>query len=393
MVYASPAETGSCIALVVAAGKGMRFGGPVPKQYCEIGGEPLLRRSLATFLDHPRVDAVRVVYNPEHAEAYARATAGLDLLPPVAGGAQRQDSVRAGLESLVEMRPTHVLIHDGARPFVDPQLVDRLIEALDGSPGAMPAVQVVDTLWRAGPEGAEALVPRDMLWRAQTPQAFRFADILDAHRRAPGADLTDDVAALRATGGRVAVVASSERNFKVTTDADLARARRELFLECADIRTGTGYDVHRLGPGDGVWLCGVKVPHDRALVGHSDADVAIHALVDALLGAIAEGDIGQHFPPSDARWKGAPSHMFLSHAAELVARRGGAVRHVDVTIVCERPKVGPHRAAMRARLAEILGLDPARVSVKATTTEGLGFAGRGEGIEAHAVATVALPAG
>ncbi len=392
MVNAAPAPIDSCIALVVAAGRATRFNGPVPKQYCEVSGVPLLRRSLATLLAHPRVDGVRVVYNPDHSEAYARATAGLSLLPPVAGGAERQDSVRAGLESLIELQPSHVLIHDGARPFVDARLIDRLVDALADAPGATPAVPVVDTLWHAENGDADRLVPRDGLWRAQTPQAFRFADILDAHRRMPGAHLTDDAAALRAAGGRVAIVASSERNFKVTTAEDLARARREAFLETADVRTGTGYDVHRLGPGDGVWLCGIKIPHDGALVGHSDADVAIHALVDAILGTIAEGDIGQHFPPSDSRWKGAPSHMFLARAAELVAQHGGAIRHADVTIVCERPKVGPHREAMRARLAEILGLDPARVSVKATTTEGLGFTGRGEGIAAHAVATVALPA-
>jgi 2-C-methyl-D-erythritol 4-phosphate cytidylyltransferase/2-C-methyl-D-erythritol 2,4-cyclodiphosphate synthase len=392
MVNAAPAQNNACIALVVAAGRATRFNGPVPKQYSEVGGVPLLRRSLATLVAHPRIDAVRVVYNPDHSEAYARATAGLDLLAPVAGGAERQDSVRAGLESLIELKPARVLIHDGARPFVDGRLIDRLVDALDDAPGATPAVPVVDTLWHAEGGEADRLVPRDALWRAQTPQAFRFADILAAHRRMPGAHLTDDAAALRAAGGRVAIVASSERNFKVTTAEDLTRARREAFLETADLRTGTGYDVHRLGPGDGVWLCGVKIPHDGALVGHSDADVAIHALVDAILGTLAEGDIGLHFPPSDPRWKGAPSHRFLAHAADLVARRGGAIRHADVTIVCERPKVGPHREAMRKRLAEILGIDPARVSVKATTTEGLGFAGRGEGIAAHAVATVALPA-
>ncbi|MBL8806521.1 MAG: bifunctional 2-C-methyl-D-erythritol 4-phosphate cytidylyltransferase/2-C-methyl-D-erythritol 2,4-cyclodiphosphate synthase [Rhodospirillales bacterium] len=393
MPYAAPAAPNACIALVVAAGRATRLGGEVPKQYRALGGAPLLRRSLAALLAHPRVDAVRVVYNPDHAQAYAQATAGLDLLEPVAGGAERQDSVRAGLESLVELKPARVLIHDGARPFVDGALIDRLIDALEDAPGAIPAVPVVDTLWRGADTDADAVVPREGLWRAQTPQAFRFGDILAAHRRASPTPLTDDAAALRAAGGRVKLVASSERNFKVTTVDDLSRAAREVFLDQADIRTGTGFDVHRLGPGDGVWLCGVKVPHDGALVGHSDADVAIHALVDAILGAIAEGDIGAHFPPSDARWKGAASHAFLRHAGELVARRGGTVRHVDVTIVCERPKVGPHREAMRARLAEILDLDPARVSVKATTTEGLGFTGRGEGIAAHAVATVALPAG
>ncbi|MBL8831304.1 MAG: bifunctional 2-C-methyl-D-erythritol 4-phosphate cytidylyltransferase/2-C-methyl-D-erythritol 2,4-cyclodiphosphate synthase [Rhodospirillales bacterium] len=382
----------ACIALVVAAGRGTRLGGLIPKQYRELAGAPLLRRSLATLARHSRIDSVRVVRNPDDAELYAAAADGLGLLDPVDGGAERQDSVRAGLESLAGLAPANVLIHDGARPFVDAGLVDRLIVALEGSAGAIAAVPVVDTLWREDDGNAGAVVPREGLWRAQTPQAFRYRDILEAHRRATGEKLTDDAAVLRAAGGSVRLVAASERNFKVTTEDDLARAQREAFLDRADIRVGSGYDVHRLGPGDGVWLCGIKVPHDAALVGHSDADVAIHALVDALLGAIGEGDIGAHFPPSDMRWKGTTSDRFLRHAADLVAARGGAIRHADVTIVCERPKVGPHRPAMRARLAEILGIDVARVSVKATTTEGLGFTGRGEGIAAQATATVAMPA-
>jgi len=381
----------ACIALVVAAGRGTRLGGPIPKQYRDLAGAPLLRRSLATLSRHARIDAVRVVCNPADAGLYAAAADGLGLLDPVAGGAERQDSVRAGLESLADLSPATVLIHDGARPFVDAGLIDRLIVALDDSPGAIAAVPVADTLWRAQDGDAGAIVPREHLWRAQTPQAFRYRDILEAHRRAAGATLTDDAAVLRAAGGSVRLVAASERNFKVTTEDDLARAEREAFLDRADIRVGTGYDVHRLGPGDGVWLCGIKVPHDGALVGHSDADVAIHALVDAILGAIGEGDIGAHFPPSDMRWKGATSDRFLRHAADLVAARGGAIRHADVTVICERPKVGPHRSAMRARLAGILGIDVSRVSVKATTTEGLGFTGRGEGIAAQAAATVALP--
>jgi len=381
-----------CIALVVAAGRGTRVGGPVPKQYRALDGAPVLRRSLEMLTRHPRIDAVRVVFNPLDAEHYGRASDGLDLLAPVAGGAERQDSVRRGLESLAELAPDRVLIHDGARPFPDAALIDRLVSALDESAGAIAAVPVADTLWRAAGDAADAIVSRDGLWRAQTPQAFRYADILAAHRKAQGAALTDDAAVLRAAGGTVRLVAGSERNFKVTTEDDLARAAREAFLDRADLRVGTGYDVHRLGPGDGVWLCGLKIPHDGALVGHSDADVAIHALVDAILGALGDGDIGAHFPPSDARWKGVPSHRFLAHAGGLVAARGGMIRHADVTIVCERPKIGPHREAMRARLAEILGLGIGRVSVKATTTEGLGFTGRGEGIAAHAVATLALPA-
>ena len=382
----------ACIALVVAAGRGLRLGGAVPKQYRDLAGVPLLRRSLSTLSRHSKIDAVRVVCNPTDGDMYAAAAEGLDLLEPVPGGAERQDSVRAGLESLVGLAPANVLIHDAARPFVDADLIDRMIGALDHSPGAIAAVPVVDTLWRASSGHVDEIVPRENLWRAQTPQAFRYADILAAHRQAAGQHLTDDAAVLRAAGGDVRLVAASERNFKVTLEGDLARAAREVYLDHADIRVGTGYDVHRLGPGNGVWLCGVKVPHDGALVGHSDADVAIHALVDAILGALGDGDIGTHFPPSDAQWKGASSDLFLRHAAGLVAAREGMIRHADVTIVCESPKVGPHRPAMRARLADILDIDMARVSVKATTTEKLGFAGRGEGIAAQAVATIALPA-
>ena len=377
------------IALVLAAGKGKRLPGDVPKQYRDLAGAPVLRRALDAFARHARIDAVRVVFDPADALAYARATEGLALLDPVPGGAERQDSVRRGLESLEARRPARVLIHDGARPFPDERLIDRLIDALDAAPGAIAAIPVVDTLWRAGDDGAESLVPRQGLWRAQTPQAFRYADILAAHRAAAGLNLTDDAAVARHAGLRVSLVMAGEENFKITTESDLSRAARALAR--TDIRTGTGFDVHKFGPGDGVWLCGVRVPHDATLDGHSDADVGIHALVDALLGAIGAADIGAHFPPTDARWKGAASDRFLAHAAALVRERGGEIRHVDVTLICERPKVGPHREAMRAALARILDIDVARVSVKATTTEGLGFAGRREGIAAQAAATVALP--
>ncbi|MFN8758214.1 MAG: bifunctional 2-C-methyl-D-erythritol 4-phosphate cytidylyltransferase/2-C-methyl-D-erythritol 2,4-cyclodiphosphate synthase [Tagaea sp.] len=377
------------IALVLAAGKGKRLPGDVPKQYRDLAGAPVLRRALDAFARHARIDAVRVVFDPADALPYARATEGLALLDPVPGGAERQDSVRRGLESLEARRPARVLIHDGARPFPDERLIDRLIDALDAAPGAIAAIPVVDTLWRAGDDGAETLVPRQGLWRAQTPQAFRYADILAAHRAAAGLNLTDDAAVARHAGLRVSLVMASEENFKITTESDLSRAARALAR--TDIRTGTGFDVHKFGPGDGVWLCGVRVPHDATLDGHSDADVGIHALVDALLGAIGAADIGAHFPPTDPRWKGAASDRFLAHAAALVRERGGEIRHVDVTLICERPKVGPHREAMRAALARILNIDVARVSVKATTTEGLGFAGRREGIAAQAAATVALP--
>ncbi|MFM7345037.1 MAG: bifunctional 2-C-methyl-D-erythritol 4-phosphate cytidylyltransferase/2-C-methyl-D-erythritol 2,4-cyclodiphosphate synthase [Tagaea sp.] len=376
------------IALVLAAGKGKRLPGDVPKQYRDLGGAPVLRHSLEAFARHPKIGAVRAVYDPADETLYARAGAGLDLLDPVAGGAERQDSVRLGLESLEARKPSRVLIHDGARPFPDADLIARLIEALDQAPGAIAAIPAVDTLWREDAGAAGTLVPREGLWRAQTPQAFRFAEILAAHRDAKGLALTDDAAVARRAGMRVSLVMASEANFKITTEADLARAARTLAR--TDIRTGTGFDVHEFGPGEFVWLCGVKIPHTHGLDGHSDADVGIHALVDALLGTIGAADIGAHFPPADPEWKGASSDRFLAHAAKLVRERGGEIRHVDVTMICEAPKVGPHRDAMRARLAEILGVDIGRVSVKATTTEGLGFTGRKEGIAAQAAATVAL---
>ncbi len=378
------------VVLVVAAGRGRRFGGDVPKQYLDLAGRPVLRHSLAAFAANPEIDAVRAVIHPDDRQLYDAAAAGLGLGEPVPGGAQRQDSVRLGLESLAELDPDIVLIHDGARPFADAGTIGRVIAALKDHPGAIPAVPVADTLKRGQDGMIAGTVDRAGLWRAQTPQGFRFADILAAHRAAAGRELTDDAAVLEAAGRPVALVMGSEDNVKITTTADLERARRA-FAGPGETRTGSGYDVHRFAPGDRVWLCGVPVPHDSALEGHSDADVAQHALTDAILGAIAAGDIGRHFPPTDPRWKGAASHLFLSHAAGLVAGLGGHIVNVDVTIVCERPKVGPHRAAMQARLAEILGVAQDRVSVKATTTEGLGFAGRREGIAAQAVATVWLP--
>jgi 2-C-methyl-D-erythritol 4-phosphate cytidylyltransferase/2-C-methyl-D-erythritol 2,4-cyclodiphosphate synthase len=376
-------------ALIVAAGRGYRLGGALPKQYLPLAGRPVLRYSLETFARHPAIDAVRVVIHRDDLELYEEAARGLALLSPVEGGATRQDSVRLGLESLGEVRPARVLIHDAARPFADAGLIQRMVDALAATPGAIPALPVADTIKR----GAEGLivetVDRHALWRAQTPQAFRYNEILAAHRAAAGRELTDDAAVAEAAGLAVGLVQGAEENFKVTTEADLSRAER-LLAPTADIRCGNGYDVHRFGPGGQVMLCGIAIPHDQGLEGHSDADVGLHALTDAILGAIGAGDIGQHFPPSDPRWRGADSSRFLAHAASLLADRGGRLLSLDVTVICERPKVGPYRAAMIARIAEILGLEPSRVSVKATTTEGLGFTGRREGIAAQATATVAL---
>jgi 2-C-methyl-D-erythritol 4-phosphate cytidylyltransferase / 2-C-methyl-D-erythritol 2,4-cyclodiphosphate synthase len=381
----------SCIALVVAAGRGTRLGATLPKQYLPLAGKPLLRHALETLAAHPGIGGVRVVYNPDDAAALARASAGLDLLPPVGGGAARQDSVRLGLESLAEFAPEQVLIHDGARPFLDHGTIDRVLAALAEVPAAVPALKVADTVKRADNGRVLETVDRANLWRAQTPQGFRYRDILAAHRATTGLDLPDDAAVAERAGLAVRLVAGSEDNVKVTTAEDLVRAERWAAARLGDVRTGQGFDVHAFGPGDHVWLCGVKVPHDHGLVGHSDADCSLHALTDAILGALGAGDIGVHFPPSDPQWRGAPSHRFLRHAAGLVARAGGNIAHVDVTLICERPKIGPHRAAMVARIAEILGVDPQRVSVKATTTETLGFTGRGEGMAAQAVATLRLP--
>jgi 2-C-methyl-D-erythritol 4-phosphate cytidylyltransferase / 2-C-methyl-D-erythritol 2,4-cyclodiphosphate synthase len=382
-----------CIALIVAGGSGQRFGAERPKQYLDLLGKPILRRTVDAFLSHPRITGVQVVIDPAWRAQYDRAVAGLTLPEPVTGGATRQDSVRNGLEALAALAapPARVLIHDAARPLTDAATIGAVIDALDETPGAVAAVPVADTLKRGAHGLVGATVDRDGLWRAQTPQGFRFADILGAHRAAAGLALTDDAAVAEQAGLPVRLIPATEDNFKVTTPDDLTRAARVLMAGLGDIRTGTGFDVHRFTEGDFVTLCGLRVPHDQGLDGHSDADVGLHALTDAILGALAAGDIGSHFPPSDPRWRGADSARFLRHAADLVAERSGIIAHADVTIICERPKVGPHRAAMAARIADILGIAEDRVSVKATTTERLGFTGRGEGIAAQAVATIRLP--
>jgi len=385
------------IALIVAAGRGARFGGDIPKQYRALGGRAVLRHGVERMIAHPGIAGVRVVISPEDRARYDAAVAGLELLAPTAGGATRQQSVHNGLESLAHLTPDAVLIHDAARPFVDAGIIDRVIEGLGRAPGAIAALPVVDTIKRAqddaGPTPViETTTSRERLWRAQTPQGFHFEAILAAHRAASGSEYTDDAAVAEATGLAVELVMGSEENFKITTEGDLQRAERLLGGGSWEYRSAGGYDVHRFAPGDAIMLCGIRVPHSAALEGHSDADVGLHALTDALLGAIGAGDIGQHFPPSDPKWRGADSSRFLAHAGELVAAKGGRITHLDVTIICERPKVGPHRAAMVERIAAILGLDKGRVSVKATTTEGLGFTGRAEGIAAQATATVALPA-
>ncbi len=377
--------------LVVAAGSGQRFGGDLPKQYQALAGKPMLRHSLQTFAAHAGIAGILVAIHPAQRDLYNAASAGIaKLLPPVDGGATRQGSVLNGLERLAAERPDYVLIHDAARPLIDAGTISRTIDALAQHPALLVAVPVVDTIKRGAGERVGDTVDRRDLWRAQTPQAFHFQVILDAHRKVAGGELTDDAAVAESAGVPVAFVMGSERNFKVTTQDDMERAERMIGSQM-EFRTGNGFDVHRIIPGDGVTMCGVRIPCDMALEGHSDADVGLHAITDAILGAIGAKDIGAHFPPSDPKWRGAESWKFLDHAAKLVAERGGRVAHCDVTIICERPKVGPHRDAMVARVAEILKIAPDRVSVKATTTEKLGFTGRGEGIAAQATATVALP--
>jgi 2-C-methyl-D-erythritol 4-phosphate cytidylyltransferase/2-C-methyl-D-erythritol 2,4-cyclodiphosphate synthase len=363
----------------------------MPKQYLPLGGADVLRHAVAALAAHPRISDVVVAIRPEDRARFDRAVAGLGIAAPVIGGATRQDSARLGLETLVSRRPQRVLIHDGARPFLDRGLVDRIIDGLDRAVAVVPCLPLRDTIKRAEDRTIRETVDRSALWRAQTPQGFRFDAILAAHRAAIGQALTDDAAVAEAAGLLPLIVEGSEDNLKITTPDDLAAAERLIAARQADVRVGQGFDVHPFAPGGHAQICGVKVPHEMSLAGHSDADVGLHALTDAVLGAIGAGDIGMHFPPSDPRWRGASSDRFLCHAVELVRARGGAVAAVDVTIICERPKIGPYRAAMVGRIAAILGIAAERVSVKATTTEKLGFTGRGEGIAAQAVATVRLP--
>lgn len=385
--------------IIVAAGRGHRFGGEMPKQYLEVHRQSLVRHAVQAFLNHPAIDIIIPVIHPDDAEILANALDGLDYLEAVAGGAARQDSVRNGLEALASSAPDYVLVHDAARPMIDPALIDRVLEALQATPGVIPGIAVVDTLKRADDAGIITdTVSREGLWRAQTPQGFKYADLLAAHRSAIGQELTDDAAVMEASGHRIAVVLGDENNIKVTTPDDLTRMEEIMFDDSAQakpvrspsFRIGSGYDVHKLGPGDHVTLCGVEIASERALIGHSDADVALHAVTDAVFGAIADGDIGSHFPPTDSKWRGASSDQFLAYACKRMRERGFEISNIDLTIICEKPKIGPHRDAMRARLAEIAQIDVSCVSVKATTTERLGFTGREEGIAAEAAIIIEI---
>ncbi|MFC7537664.1 bifunctional 2-C-methyl-D-erythritol 4-phosphate cytidylyltransferase/2-C-methyl-D-erythritol 2,4-cyclodiphosphate synthase [Sphingomonas sp. GCM10030256] len=372
-------------ALIVAAGSGQRLGGDVPKQYRLLGGRPLLRRAVEALIGHPRVDAVRVVVGADQQEQVASALVGLEVGQPILGGPERADSVRNGLEAISE---GIVLVHDAARPFCPPDVVDRLLDALATADGAVPVLPVSDTLAK-GDRELRGTVSRTQMLRVQTPQAFHVDDLLFAMNEAGSSRDTDESTVLQHAGLKVATIAGDEMLDKLTTARDWEKA--EMMLASRMIsRTGMGFDVHAFEGTGPIIMGGVAIPHDHGLAGHSDADVVLHAITDALLGAAALGDIGQHFPPSDPQWKGASSDRFLLHAAELIRTRGGEIDHVDCTVVCETPKVGPHRAAMQAKVAEILQLSPAQVSIKATTTERLGFTGRQEGIAAQAVASIRM---
>ena len=383
--------------VVVAAGRGSRVGGDLPKQFRPIGGEPMIRHSLTMLVEHPEVGAVQPVIHPEDVVMFQSSAAELPLLPHVFGGRTRQSSVRAGLEALVPHKPDIVLIHDAARPFTSTALVSRAIAAAEQSGAAIPALPVTDTVKTVDAAGnVDNTLDRNTLRLVQTPQSFAFSALLDAHRRAAAAgrdDFTDDAALAEWAGLKVSVFAGEPGNIKITNPDDFARAETTQFAALGDIRTGTGIDVHAFGPGDHVTLGGVRIPHTQALTGHSDADVVLHALTDAVLGALADGDIGVHFPPSDPQWRGASSDRFLTFALERLAKRGGRIGHIDINIVCEAPRIGPHRDAMRANIARLAGIAASRVAVKATTSEKLGFTGRGEGIVAYATATVRLPWG
>ncbi|MGR3501179.1 bifunctional 2-C-methyl-D-erythritol 4-phosphate cytidylyltransferase/2-C-methyl-D-erythritol 2,4-cyclodiphosphate synthase [Pseudaestuariivita sp.] len=374
--------TPSFAALIVAAGRGRRAGGDIPKQWQTLAGQPVAAWTVARFRAMPQISRILLVVHPDDA-AYAEEITGVTCVP---GGATRAASVRAGLAALAEDPPSHVLIHDVARCTVPAEVIAAVCHALETHDGAAPGLEVSDALWRVDAGAISGTQDRGGLFRAQTPQGFDYAAITAAHDAFPG-EAADDVEVARAAGLDVACVPGDEANLKITTPGDFARAEA-LLRTTMDIRLGNGFDVHRFGPGDHVTLCGLDIPHPRGLQGHSDADVGLHTITDALYGALAEGDIGQHFPPSDPQWKGAASDIFLKHAVALVAERGYRIANVDLTLICEAPKIGPHAPAMRAHVAGLMGLDVAQVSIKATTSERLGFTGREEGIAALATAAL-----
>ena len=389
---------GKIAAVVLAGGRGSRAGQGMPKQYREIRGVSLLRRSLIAFCNHPEIDLVRAVIHPEDEHLYDMVARDLPLEPPVFGGDTRQKSGFNGLESFIEHSPSKILIHDAARPFVAADTITRILRSLDSSTAALAASKITDTVKKQDKAGyVHETLAREELWRAQTPQGFRFEEILAAHIQFRDESYTDDAAIAEAAGHKVLLVDCKEENFKVTNPGDFLRGEvvssteekaTHKIADLSGIRMGIGFDVHRFGPGDHVILCGVPIPHTHGLLAHSDADVAMHAITDAILGGICAGDIGTHFPPSDMKWKGASSDIFLTEAAKMVTQKNGAINHIDLTIVCETPKIGPHREAMQSRLGEILNMSSELISIKGTTSERLGFTGRREGIAAQAAATI-----
>jgi 2-C-methyl-D-erythritol 4-phosphate cytidylyltransferase / 2-C-methyl-D-erythritol 2,4-cyclodiphosphate synthase len=379
------------IALIVAAGRGHRTGMDIPKQYIDLVGKTVLAHTVDAFLTHTKVNAVCVVIHPDDEALYTAAVTPRDILPWVAGGDTRQQSVRNGLEAIAALNPDYVLIHDAARPFVHADLIDRCVDALQNDEAVLPVLAITDTLKSVSGNRVRGTVNRDQVFAAQTPQSFRFSSILAAHRAFSAVSATDDIGLAELADIPIGTVDGDPLNFKITNTDDVKKAKRLLAEKLTDIRTGQGFDVHAFVENRDLWLGGIKIPYTRGLKGHSDADVALHAVTDALLGAMAAGDIGVHFPPSDKRWQDAESHVFLAFARDLVSAKRGIISHVDLTIICEDPKINPHRDAMRSRIAEILCIDEDRISVKGTTTEKLGFTGRREGIAAQAIATVRLP--
>ncbi len=385
----SPDPPGKTHALIVAAGAGARAGLERPKQFEPVGGKPMVRHSVERFLSHPGIDQIWIVIAAGQEERMAAALAPLCAYNLVMGGATRQQSVYQGLKAIRQAGGAkNILIHDAARPFVSHDVIDRLLERLQIAPAAIPVLPSVDTMVQIEDDRLDKTLDRNSLRRVQTPQAFDFSRLVAAHDLFPAdRDATDDAQIFRAAGHAVTVVEGDEALKKYTLPADFGEKGTG---DMRQIRTGMGYDVHRLAKGEDLWLGGVKIDHDKGLAGHSDADVLLHALTDALLGAVAAGDIGDHFPPTDPQWRGARSARFAEFAASLIREKGGVIHNVDMTIICEAPKIKPHRETIRATLAEILSIDVARISIKATTTEGLGFAGRGEGIAAQAIATISL---
>lgn len=377
--------------IIVAAGRGSRMGGELPKQYFPLGSKSVLYHTVSAFLAHGQITGIRVVIHQDDLALYEESIKGLELLEPVYGGKTRQESVRLGLESLKGVAPDQVLIHDAARPFVSRELISSVIENIKQAQGVIAALPVVDTLKKVNENLCETTIDRSCLWRAQTPQGFQYEEILKCHNDLSGDERTDDAALFEAQGLQVMCVTGNENNFKITTQEDYRKAQKKM-TGAYETRLGIGFDVHRFEAGDHLTLCGEKIKYNMGLKGHSDADVAMHALTDALLGAISAGDIGTHFPPSDDKWRGVASHVFLQKAVDLIKEKSGEIINVDVTIICEAPKIGPHRDNMIENLSRIMNLSKDRISIKATTTEKLGFTGRKEGIAAQAGCSVRLPA-